>query len=187
MASDASPKPVRRKRAEQLLSTSAARGRSSSVAPRVGVRVVAVLADVAGDERLERLEPFVELLRRHLALGLLLAQQPRRRLDRRRPRGLLGIGVVALRLRGGRRVDRVEVDVVEPVALLLVERDPRATALVARGILADLRPEGGVLAPFAVAQDVARVARARLDCLDALDRDVGLHATGDTRSTDDVT
>src|SRR4051794_4213081 len=176
MASDASPKPVCRKRAEQLLSTSAARGRSSSVAPRVVLRVVAVLADVAGHERLERLEPFVELLRRHLAFGLLLAEQPRRRLDRRRPCGLLGVGVGVPRLpglRGGCRLDLVEVDVVKAVALLLVERDPRATALVAGGFLADLRAEGRVLAPLAIAQDVARVARARLDRLDALDRDVG--------------
>src|SRR3954471_23211002 len=128
MASDASPKPVRRKRAEQLLSTSAARGRSSSVAPRVGVRVVAVLAYVPGDQRLERLEPFVELLRRHLALGLLLAEQPRGRLDRCRPCGLLGIGVGSPGLHGGGGLDRVEVDVVEAVALLLMERDPRPTA-----------------------------------------------------------
>src|SRR4051794_31268127 len=178
MASDASPKPVRRKRPEQLLSTSAARGRSSSVAPRVGVRVVAVLAYVPGDERLERLEPFVELLRRHLPFGLLLAEQPRCRLDGCCPCGLLGIGVGSLRLDGGDRLDRVEVDVVEAVALLLMERDPRATALVAGGVLADLRPERRVLPPLVIAQDVARVARARLDRLDALDRDLGLHARG---------
>src|SRR5690349_21638390 len=107
---------------------------------------VAVAPDVVGDEPLERLELLVELLGRDLVVGLVGPEDPRCGLDRRPPGRLLRLGARpgALRLLGRRR-DAVEIDVLEPVALLLVVLDARAAPLVLRRLLPDRRAERRVL------------------------------------------
>src|SRR5687768_6622585 len=91
----------------------------------LAVAALGALADVVRNEPLERLELLEELLRWDLAFGLAAAEHPRRGLDRGVPRDLVGVGAPALLLAAvaGRLRDPVEVDVLEAVALLLVEGD----------------------------------------------------------------
>src|SRR5215217_458151 len=139
---------------------------------------VAALPDVLRHETLERLELLEQLLRRNLTVGLTAPEDPRRRLHRRAPSRLVGVCAGA-RLRPLRSFgDCVEVDVLEAVAFLLVERDVSAAALELRRRSSDRRPESRVLAPLVVTDHVAGLARAGLDLLDLLDENVGLHGGG---------
>src|SRR3954447_3525519 len=56
-----------------------------------------------------------------------------------------------------------------------MERDQRATALGALGVLTDLRPERRELTSLRIAQDEAGIAVARLLALDALNPNFFLH------------
>src|SRR5215211_1419230 len=102
---------------------------SKRATARSAVVVLVALADVLGDAPLERLELLVELVGRGRLARLRRAQQPGRRVDGGAPGDLVGVvrvGGLGRRLRG--RLDGVEVDVLEAVALLLVEADLRPAA-----------------------------------------------------------
>src|SRR5690349_1153825 len=111
-----------------------------------------------------------------------VAHQPGRRLNRRPPGRLLGVGVARVGVLLGSRLDLVEVDVGVLPALLLVifEADP-ATFELAR-LLADRLAERRVLILVGVTYDVALVPSAGLERTHVGDRRDGLHACGDTRA-----
>jgi len=110
---------------------------------------------------------------RQLPLNRVRAEQVRRCLDRRLPRHLVGVAGCALGRRF-QRLDRVEIDVREAVALLLVVGDPHALSLEPRQLRGDLLLEGGVLLALVVDEDEARVAGPRLEGLDVAHADLGL-------------
>lgn len=121
-------------------------------APRkLGRVVVVAVADVVGDQVLERLEALEQLLGVDRLLGLVGPDQPGSGLGRGLPADLLGLGGAALGDLGvvaRDRLDPVEVDVREAVALCLVILDPRTVALGRLRGGADLLAEGRVLAPL---------------------------------------
>src|SRR4051794_30584323 len=86
--------------------------------------LLAVAADVFCDLFLERLQPSEELFGRDRLPRLTRPDEPGRSLDRDLPRRLVGVAVLLFCLL--ERLNPVEVDVREPVALLLVELDPGA-------------------------------------------------------------
>jgi hypothetical protein len=82
--------------------------------------------NVVRDEVFQRLDLLEELLRRHLTLDRVAAQNVRCGLDRRAPRDLVrSLFCVLLGALVWRRLDRVEVDVRELAFLLLVVLDLR--------------------------------------------------------------
>src|SRR3954470_4400977 len=120
---------------------------ATPAAARSVVRLLLAVADVVGDETLEGLELLEQLLRRDLLLRLPAPQHPRRRLHGGVPCHLVGIRAVPNRGRpAGRLGDPVQVDVLEAVALLLVEGDTRASPLVLSRLATDRRAERRVLA-----------------------------------------
>src|SRR5215210_1273805 len=152
---------------------------SKPATPGSAVVVLVALADVLGDAPLEQLELLVELVGGDRLAGFRRAQQPRRRVDGGAPGDLVGVvrvGGLGRRLR--RRLDGVEVDILEAVALLLVEADVRPEAPEPHRLLADPRAERRVLLARVVGQDPAGLARARLHRLHVADLHLGLHAPG---------
>ena len=108
----------------------------------VGLGLLVAVANVLGDEVLERLQALEELLGADGLLGLVGSDQPRRRFGRGLPADLLGFRAALLeRLAvgaAGDRLDAIEVDVREAVALRLVVLDPRRAALGRLRCRADL-------------------------------------------------
>src|SRR4051794_39124227 len=152
------------------------RGRRPATGAAAGalVALASAVLDVLGHHLLERLKLLEELVGRDLGLRVVRPEQPGGRVDGGLPGDLIR-GVVVLRGLLACRLDAVQVDVLKPVALLLVEGDTRALPLELGGRLPDLRPERRVLVAVGVAQDVAGVPRARLGLLDTLDLGDALH------------
>src|SRR5581483_3508769 len=135
----------------------------------LGRLLVVAVADVLGDELLERLQLLVELFRSD-ASRRCVADEPGRSVDGRLPGDLLGRGAVPGRLGLLHdRLDAVEVHVVEAVSLLLVVLDPRPAPLGGDGVACDRLLERRVLVALVVTQDEARLAGLGTERLHLLD------------------
>jgi len=127
------------------------------------VRAVVVAADVVGDKVLERLQLVEELLRRHLALDGIAAQDVRRRLQRRPPSHLVGLALLLGLVRRifRQRLDSVQIDVGVAALFGFVELDPGAAALGSQRLASDRLLESRELATLLIREQEARITRAR--------------------------
>src|SRR4051812_20890932 len=151
-------------------------------ARRSVVAALGVLPDVLGHPLLERLELVEQLVGRDLLVRLALADQPRRRVDRGAPGRFLRLGLVLAGL-VRKRLDLVQVDVVEVAALLLVVLDAGALALEPHRGVPDVLAERRVLLAVGVPDDVAGAAAARLERTHRVHGDRGVHGGTVTRLT----